>query len=449
MKKILLLALLTLMLITYYSCTKNDTPYPREAFKDPFVSEAVNFVRENVSSSEFATLDLEGYSLMKKNEKDVIGVRLDVKGSDHKRFAVVGKTAKGLTGNWVDVSQMDTEPGKTGTLVTSSFSGADKSNVTFTEGRVTKVNSVIDGKSKTTIVRYGANGVPLKTTTGARVSKPDSEDPDGIWLPEVTVIGYYNYAPVNYFSLFYYFNQNPTYTYTYQTANPYIYGYGGGGGGSSVVVDLQPVEITSGPAADLAKRMNCFSNVPSNASTTYSLTVYADIPDNTNPSIVLYGTNPGHAFVTLTKTNGSTTVSQTFGFYPANGIKSITFDHVTSKIVNDASHEYNAKITIPNMTEAQFNTAKSTALSNSGNTYDLNDYNCTDYAVDIFNSVSVPGFSQLTVADNITPVGINYKTTPGGLYKALNQLKQGGGSMAPFIQVGVNTSAAGSAGECN
>ncbi|WP_423737893.1 hypothetical protein [Chitinophaga caseinilytica] len=449
MKKFVLLPLIALVLVTYFACTKNEAPFTPESFKDPFVSEAANFVKGQVSTSEFESLDLQGYSLMKKNEKEVIGVRFNVKGKDGKQFAVVGKTASGLTGNWVDVSELDANASKNGTLATRSFSGDKRSNVSFTEGRVTKVNSTVNGKSKTTVLRYGPNGERLKTSTGARISGPDSEE--GIWLPEVTVYGYYNNYSVSYFSLFYYFNQSPSYTYTYQTTDPYIYGYGGGGGGgsSTAVVELAPVEILSGPSVDLNKRINCFGNVPTNASTTYSMTVYTDIPEDGNPTTVLYGTNPGHAFVTLTKTNGSTSVSQTFGFYPANGLKSITFDNVTSKIVNDASHEYNAKITIPSMTEAQFNNATSTALTKSGNSYDLNDYNCTDYAVDIFNSVSVPGFSPLSIPDHVAPAGVNYKTTPGGLYKALNQLKTAGGSMAPYITVGVDANGGASGGECN
>jgi hypothetical protein len=443
MSRIVLFVLSAVLAITYFSCTKSDTLIGPETFKDPFVSAAASFIRDSVSRSEFETLDLKDYSLLRRNDKEIIGVRFNVNGTKGKRFLVVGKTEKGLVGNWVDLSQLGVGEEKNGVLNTNSFSGKKKVSVSFKEGRLTKISSVIDGKHRTTLLRYDDNGKLLVTPIGERISGPDSEE-DG-WLREVVVVGYYYNTPINFHSLYYYFNSNPYYNYTYQTTDPY---YGdGGGSGSSTVVELQAFEILSGPEIDLTKRFNCFNSVPTNASTSYSVTLYADIPDNNDPEQLVAGDgSPGHAFVTLTKTNGTSSVSQTFGFYPLKKGKSVGFHGVESKIVDNGGDEYNASITMTNVSLIDFNAAMNLALSNSTLLYDLNDYNCTDYAVGVFNQV-MPFNNQLNVPVYITGFGVTYKTTPNKLYKTLKQMKQSG-EFQGSIQVGTGNGTR-SAGDCN
>jgi len=447
MKKQLFLMLLALPLIGYFACRKTDHQTPLEDVKDPFAKDAAAFVQTQLSSQDYASLDLVNYNLLQKSETETIGVRFNVKGKGGKKFAVVGKTDKGLIGNWVDVSDVKSGKLTEGVLKTSSFTGDVRREVFFAQNRVVKLNTVANNKTTIRSIRYNAQGEQIASTIRAGFVSPDMGDEDG-WLPSVTVNAYLYSSPISLYSLFYYFNSNPYYTYTYQTTDPYTYGYGGGGTGGSTVVEMQAFEFVSGPKTDLAKRMNCFNNVPSDANTTYSLTLYADLPNNTNPEVVAVGTTPGHAFVKLTKTNGSTSVSQTFGFYPLIGAKSLTFAGVDSKVVNDGSHEYNASITIPNMPESEFNIAKNTALSYANLKYDLNDFNCANFAVGIFNSVQVSGVSQLAIPDQITGAGINYKTTPNGIYKLLKQMKDTNHSMASNIQTGTLT-APNSDGECN
>jgi hypothetical protein len=76
----------------------------------------------------------------------------------------------------------------------------------------------------------------------------------------------------------------------------------------------------------------------------------------------------------------------------------------------------------------------------------LNDYNCTDYAVGVFNQV-MPFNKQLNVPDHITGFGVNCKTTPNSLYKRLKQMKQSG-EFQGSIWVGTG-SGTRSAGDCN
>jgi hypothetical protein len=75
----------------------------------------------------------------------------------------------------------------------------------------------------------------------------------------------------------------------------------------------------------------------------------------------------------------------------------------------------------------------------------LNDYNCTDYAVGVFNQV-MPFNNQLNVPDHIWMTGVNYKTTPNSLYKTLKQMKQSG-EYQGSIQIDTGN-ATESAGDC-
>jgi hypothetical protein len=127
-------------------------------------------------------------------------------------------------------------------------------------------------------------------------------------------------------------------------------------------------------------------------------------------------------------------------------VKSAGFHGVDSKIVNNGGHEYNASITMTNVSLIDFNAAMNLALSNSTLLYDLNDYNCTDYAVGVFNQV-MPFNNQLNVPDHITGFGVNYKTTPNSLYKTLKQMKQSG-EFQGSIQIGTGNGTE-SAGDCN
>ncbi len=60
---------------------------------------------------------------------------------------------------------------------------------------------------------------------------------------------------------------------------------------------------------DINKMMKCFENIP-NAGATYQVKLCVDVPVNDNPSTLWTGLKKaGHAFITMTKTNGSESVT--------------------------------------------------------------------------------------------------------------------------------------------
>jgi hypothetical protein len=210
----------------------------------------------------------------------------------------------------------------------------------------------------------------------------------------------------------------------------------------------------SSPSIDLQKYINCFNAVP-DAGSTCTIKLCADIPVNNLPGqLITSGYEPGHAFITMTKTNGSQTVTQSFGFYPQGGFKSIFFAGTASKIVDDGKqgslHEYNASISM-NVSTIDFNGTLSLALSKSTLLYDLNDNNCTDFALDLFNSNRYGNPNPIIVPDwtySYGPAGhTNYGTTPNGLYKKLQEMKSANGSESGNIQIGTFNASA-SHGPC-
>lgn len=163
----------------------------------------------------------------------------------------------------------------------------------------------------------------------------------------------------------------------------------------------------------------CFEKVSSTSTTLYSLSLNADLPNNNDANWLINSSlNPGHAFITLTKSDGTNSVTVSFGFYPSISVLSITGAAVGSMVNDDGGHEFNASIST-GLSSLQFQSALETAVYLAGHAnYDLNDYNCTDYAIEIYNSTSPRG--NLIVPDWIGPDGItNFGTTPNGLYNVL------------------------------
>jgi hypothetical protein len=132
--------------------------------------------------------------------------------------------------------------------------------------------------------------------------------------------------------------------------------------------------------------MSCFQNIPDNGAT-MKITIYVQEPwpgtsFNIGPNSV------GHTAIGLTKTNGSTSITQTVGFYPdASGFDKA---HAPSKIVdNGGDLEYNASISYT-VTAENFNKIVN-YISNPPATYDITDFNCTNFV----NSACIAGSINL------------------------------------------------------
>jgi hypothetical protein len=248
-----------------------------------------------------------------------------------------------------------------------------------------------------------------------------------------------------------------------------------GNNNESLYDDLNQTEVNQNPTipdaltsmdgkADVSKMMNCFESMLKGTGTTYSATIYVDIPNNDDPASTWNWQefSPGHTFISLTAANnGGTIVTQTFGFYPDCGPCSIACLPVDSYTKNDGrlgiEHEYNASLTMTDLNAIQFQTMINTAIEKSKKSYDLDDYNCTSFALDVINSAR-PVYNPLISTATVDVPGISPSPpffsdhsvleSPSGLYKTLKDMKSAGNPEANKIQVNVNSRAGTSKGEC-
>ncbi|WP_153848391.1 hypothetical protein [Sphingobacterium paramultivorum] len=223
-----------------------------------------------------------------------------------------------------------------------------------------------------------------------------------------------------------YFDDGSTYwMYLYTTCSGTASSGGGGGGsgGGSGTAASYFVESPTEPI-NLQQLIECFNNIPSNAQTTYKITIHTALAEPGEPYQVYNATDktPGHAYITMQKTNGSASRSLTFGFYPSSDSwMSILKNAEDSSIgkEDDEKRRSDASYTI-NVTSTAFNNARNVALSGSLQKYDLNDFNCTNYAIQVFEA-AMGGGTGLQVPNS----AVGYKT-PSSLYLRLSDMKTAG-----------------------
>lgn len=122
---------------------------------------------------------------------------------------------------------------------------------------------------------------------------------------------------------------------------------------------------------------------------TIELTLYVDqpVPGSSASYTSTYPPQVGHTFLGLNVTNNGSTSEVVFGYYPSTPTNPITNSSSSMEIRNDGGHPYNVSTTI-SISCTEFNALANEALglSTSNSTYDLNTYNCTDFAIETINN---------------------------------------------------------------
>jgi len=205
--------------------------------------------------------------------------------------------------------------------------------------------------------------------------------------------------------------------------------YGGGatnGMAPTILVDFETGYAL--PAVDLTAMVNCFNSVR-DADAVCTVEILVDIPVDGEPKAFFnWSTNsPGHCFLRLRKTGGGRTVSGSIGFYPESALKaSATTAPIPGKFVENSGHEYNASMHMA-VTPAEFRRALGLIqLTAKAAKYDVDDYNCTDFALQIFNALRptdpiLP--MRQRIPNTLTTTG---SMTPQGLYAELLRRKASG-----------------------
>lgn len=158
----------------------------------------------------------------------------------------------------------------------------------------------------------------------------------------------------------------------------------------------------------------------------FEMTLYADqpTPNSRDPYSGIPGVSldVGHTFLSLVTNFGGSNTTITYGFYPSQAVD-LQNPIVDMAINDDGGHEFSSSITIQ-LTCDQFNQAINNSISATSNNYDLNNYNCTDYGIEIANLAS------LGVLDTTSPwvfMGKTYgnSSNPGDLGEDIKDIPNG------------------------
>lgn len=170
----------------------------------------------------------------------------------------------------------------------------------------------------------------------------------------------------------------------------------GGSGSGGTLNSLRRVYITAPPPTskinDLKSYLKCFT---ASNTATYNVQVCVDQPVPGSRAAwgmsiaaqALGGENPvdvGHTFLVLTETDGNTTITRNIGFYPEHIVNPLS---TTAKGVynDDGMHHYNVSAGF-SITPSNFMNLVSYINGTASATYDLNDFNCTTWAIDALDA---------------------------------------------------------------
>jgi hypothetical protein len=176
----------------------------------------------------------------------------------------------------------------------------------------------------------------------------------------------------------------------------------------------------------LQKPNGDFIDCSTSGSSTFQLTLFAQqpIPGSRSPYAgdPISGIDVGHTFISLVQNNGGVEHRVAFGFYPSSVVNNENKE-APMVIIDDSGHTYSSSVTI-SLNCNQFNSALNNALSESNLKYHIETYNCTDYGIQVSNSVGLGVndttspwiYSGKTYGNLSNPgdLGEDIKLTPGG-----------------------------------
>ncbi len=160
-----------------------------------------------------------------------------------------------------------------------------------------------------------------------------------------------------------------------------VYTFGSDGNWVGEPADIEFPGVDKSPI-NIDAFMKCFET--NNSAASYKLTLYVQEPAP-GGDYQKVGTNVGHTFVGFTKIVNGQEITQYVGFYPIH--KSLTYP-IESKIVDNQQTEWTTSVTVTVDAKA-FNDAIYAAHSNATKQYHISEYNCTTYALNIFDAANI------------------------------------------------------------
>lgn len=195
---------------------------------------------------------------------------------------------------------------------------------------------------------------------------------------------------------------------------------GGGGGGTSGTSSTPPPSNLPGEEKNPVnprEMMECFASIPS-PNAAFVVRVYVVEPQP-GTSFNVGENSFGHVAISLTKTSGENSITQTVGFYPTGiGLEKLSSK---SQIIDNGDMEYNVGATYY-VTSENFQKVID-FVSNPPKNYHFTDYNCSAFVYGAGQAGGIPIPDPTTQIGLGGPGGVGFAKTPAGMASALRQLK--------------------------
>ena len=474
--------------IIFFSCKKDAAPLSDTS--SPYLRTVLSRLRDSLSSADYLALDTNSTWLTNPGKTNNYLLRIGFKGKPITQdFLLVHTDPDGSIRIGATVHLENNTPANSyqfsGSISLRSLSGKDITQSQIVAGHILSLH---EGKRLTT--------TPSGTKEVDVLPAPDAD-----WLPEVVVVGYPGGGtPAPYISLDALLpgvgngdiginsgsssdNSNssnggsgggsappssavsPTPAAPYSPLDPTTFISHSSFGASTVEsVDIEPEYIYNIPTINIQNYFKCFDLIPSDGAT-YSVKLCVDLPVNSSPGASMTfsdGISSGHTFLTITKSGSGMSISQCFGYYPQSPPSILNpFSPITAVIKDNGNKETNASM-VMSINSDQFNTLKENAINRSIVPYTLNNSNCTDYALSVFNSVRptplqiAPYINHqpgIILSNGMSSAGtdITINSSPQQLYSKLASMKSNQEPEASNIQLDLthNTKSPFSHGECN
>ena len=470
MKKIILISISILLM---FSCKKEST------FQSPkagYFNNVITSLKDSLSDIDFSNISTQKAFITKINSRSY--VRIPFKGKDISKDFVLLQTdnsGKIVRGYIIKLSRSTIEKGKeyqfNGFITKSSLNRKLTNTSTLTNGIITHARNAR--------LAYRDDGspdfsFPVPKDTIIIVTTGDGPSTGGV--PPVDDGGT---SDTDWLSVFGIFGINGSYG-TFGAGGEYLYGGGGiysmagntpNSGGTypewsqpevepdgtqviityvdALLVDFEPSEDLS--PIDVTKFVKCFANIPDEGATC-SIEILTDIPVDKDPNKLFnwQTRSVGHTFLQIKKTNGNLSQMQNIGFYPESDWKTLlTTAPVPGKFVDNGQHEFNASLSM-NLTPEEFTkTLNEIAYLSSSVKYDIDEFNCTDFALDVFNTTRISNPLEIPKYDIPGGTAPNGTNTPQGLYNELKVMQAQGMESNNINIPGYKGYVAASDGPCN
>lgn len=195
--------------------------------------------------------------------------------------------------------------------------------------------------------------------------------------------------------------------------------HGGGGSGSSPSSPPPPSNLPGEDKSPVNPKemMKCFSKI-SDANAACIVRVYVVEPQP-GTSFNVGANSFGHVAISLSKTSGSTTITQTIGFYPTgSGLEKLSSK---SQILDNGDMEYDIGATYY-VTGDSFQKVID-YVSNPETNYHFLDYNCSAFVYGAGQASGIPIPDPTTQIGLGGPGGASFAKTPAGMASALREQK--------------------------